>query len=95
MEPCALDHRQMLIEANEPIRQVYFPLGGVISLVIGTVNGATLEVAMVGREGMVGLSILFGSESAPISAVVQVPGEALRMSAAAFREEIERYGALV
>ncbi|MGH6945090.1 MAG: Crp/Fnr family transcriptional regulator, partial [Geminicoccaceae bacterium] len=39
--------------------------------------------------------ILFGSESAPISAVVQIPGEALRMSAAAFREEIERYGALV
>lgn len=95
MEHCALEHRQVLVEANEPIRHIYFPSSGVISLVIGTVNGATLEVAMVGREGMVGLPVLFGGESEPISAVVQVAGEALRMSAVAFCEEVERYGVLV
>ena len=50
MERCALDHREVLVEANEVIRHVYFPLSGVVSLVIGTVNGATLEVAMVGRR---------------------------------------------
>jgi CRP-like cAMP-binding protein len=95
MERCALEHRQMLVEANEPIRFVHFPLSGVISLVIGTVNGATLEVAMVGNEGVIGLPVLFGAESTPISAVVQVPGEALRMSAPAFQAEVEIYGALV
>ena len=95
MERCALDHREVLVEANEAIRHVYFPLSGVVSLVIGTVNGATLEVAMVGREGMVGLPALFGGESEPISALVQVPGEALRMSAAAFADEVKRYGVLV
>jgi CRP-like cAMP-binding protein len=95
MERSTLDHRQILIEANEPIRHVHFPLGGVVSLVIGTVNGATLEVAMVGNEGMIGLPVLFGSETTPISAVVQVPGEALRMSAQAFRAEVDRYGPLV
>ena len=95
MERCALDHRQVLIEANEPIRQVHFPVSGVVSLVIGTVNGATLEVAMVGNEGMVGLPILFGSETTPISAIVQVPGEALRMSAPAFRAEVGTYSALI
>ena len=95
MERCALDHRQILIEANEPIRYVHFPVSGVISLVIGTVNGATLEVAMVGNVGVIGLPILFGSGSTPISAVVQVPGEALRMTAPAFRAEVETYGPLV
>jgi CRP-like cAMP-binding protein len=95
MERCVLDHMEILIEANEPIRYVHFPVSGVISMVIGTVNGATLEVAMVGKEGMIGLPVLFGSETAPISAVVQVPGEALRMSAPAFRAEVETYGPLV
>jgi CRP-like cAMP-binding protein len=85
----------MLIEANESIRYVHFPVSGVISLVIGTVNGATLEVAMVGNEGVIGLPVLFGTESTPISAVVQVPGEALRMGAPAFRAEVETYGPLV
>jgi CRP-like cAMP-binding protein len=95
MERCALDRRQILVEANEPIRHVYFPVSGVISLVIGTVNGATLEIAMVGNEGVIGLPILFGTESTPISAVVQLSGEALRMGAPAFRAEVETYGALV
>ena len=95
MERCALDYRQMLLDANEPVRHVYFPLSGVISLLIATTNGATLEVAMVGNEGMVGLPALFGGGSAPISAVVQVPGEALRMNALAFRDEVESYGPLV
>jgi CRP-like cAMP-binding protein len=95
MERCPLDPRAVLVEANEPIRHVHFPLSGVISLVIATVNGATLEVAMVGREGMLGLPILLGGASTPMSAVVQVPGEALRMSAAAFGEEVKRSGPLV
>lgn len=88
LEACALEHRQMLVEANEPVLQVHFPLSGAISLVIATVNGATVEVAMVGNEGMIGLPVLFGSGSAPIGAMVQVPGEALRMSAQAFQEQI-------
>ena len=95
MDRCALGRRQVLVESNEPIRHVYFPVSGVTSLVIGTVNGATLEVAMVGDEGMVGLPLLFGAERTPISAVVQVPGEALRMGAPAFRAEVETYGGLV
>ncbi len=95
LERCQLEHRAGLIEANEPVRHVLFPLSGVISLVIATVSGATVEVAMVGREGFLGLPVLFGSESTPISAVIQVPGEALRMTAPAFRAEVEAYGPLV
>jgi CRP-like cAMP-binding protein len=95
VERCGLDRRQILVEANEPIRYVHFPLSGVVSLVMATVNGATVEVAMVGNEGMIGLPVLFGSETTPISAVVQVSGEALRMSAPAFKEEVRNCGALV
>lgn len=95
MEWCALDRRQVLCEANEPIRHVYFPLNGMVSLVNATANGATVEVAMVGREGMVGLSLLFGSETMPLTAVVQVAGAGLRMTAGAFREEVGRSDVLV
>jgi CRP-like cAMP-binding protein len=95
MERSSLGRRQLLVEANQPIRHVHFPLSGVISLVISTVNGATVEVAMVGREGMIGLPLLLGGGTTPISAVVQVAGETLAMTAAAFREEVKTYGPLV
>jgi CRP-like cAMP-binding protein len=91
MERCALERRQVLTETNEPIRHVYFPLSGVISLVNATVNGATVEVAMVGREGLIGLPILFGAETMPLTAIVQVPGEGLRINAASFRDTLRRH----
>lgn len=94
-ERCALERRQVLSEANEPIRHVYFPQSGLVSLVNATFNGATVEVAMIGHEGLVGLSALFGSGGMPLTAVVQIGGEGLRMSAAAFREEVRRHGALL
>lgn len=95
MERCSLDRRQLLCETNEPIRHVYFPLSGLVSLVNDTVNGTSVEVAMVGREGMVGLPTLFGSDTVPLAAIAQVAGEALRMSAGAFREEVKRNGSLL
>jgi CRP-like cAMP-binding protein len=95
MERCALERRQVLSEANEPIRHVYFPLSGLVSLVNATFNGATVEVAMVGHEGLIGLSALFGGRGMPLTAVVQIGGEALRMNAATFREEVRRHDALL
>lgn len=95
MERCSLERRQVLCEANEPIRYVYFPLSGLVSLVNATINGATIEVAMVGHEGLVGLSVFFGNETMPLTAVVQMPGEAFRISAATLREEARRNGPLV
>ena len=95
LERCSLGHREVLIEAHEPVRHLHFPLSGVVSLIVAAVNGATLEIAMVGNEGVVGLPTLFGSGSTSISAVVQVPGESLRMAAPAFRAEVETYGPLL
>jgi CRP-like cAMP-binding protein len=95
MEVCALEHRQMLIEPNEPIPYVHFPLSGVVSLVISTVNGATVEIAMIGNEGIIGSPVLFGSGTAPVGAIVQVPGEALRIGAQPFRDHVESRGPLI
>ena len=58
-------------------------------------NGATLEIALVGCEGLIGLPIFLGSEITPVNALVQLPGEALRISAPAFRQQVKRYGPLV
>jgi len=95
LERCVLEHRQVLIDVNEPIGYVHFPVRGLASLIMGTMNGFTVEVAMVGSEGVVGLPVVFGSETAPINCVVQVPGEAYRMSAAAARAEARQNAVLL
>jgi len=94
-ERCSFERKQLLLEANEPIRWVHFPFSGAVSLIMASTSGATIEIAMVGCEGLIGLPILLGGETTPISAVVQLPGEALRIGAPAFRQQIERSAPLV
>src|SRR5690349_4377336 len=61
LEPIALPSREVLHEAETPIRWVYFPTSGMVSLVLVMSDGALAEVGMVGREGMVGVSVFLGS----------------------------------
>jgi CRP-like cAMP-binding protein len=84
------DYKKSLYEASRPIKQVYFPINGVASLVITTSDGASAEVGTIGSEGMVGLPIVFGDRIAPSSMYVQVPGTALGMDAGIFRSELDR-----
>jgi CRP-like cAMP-binding protein len=86
----AFEYRKSLYEAGRQIGQVYFPIDGVASLVITTVEGASAEVGTIGSEGMVGLPICLGDRDAPSSVYVQVPGTALRMEAGIFRDVLER-----
>ena len=94
LQPVRLGRKQVLERPGEPIGQVYFPLNGVCSSVSAMADGATAEVATVGRDGLVGLSLFFGSESTPLLVFSQIPGDALRMSADAFRREVEAAGPL-
>jgi len=77
-----------------PIEHVYFPLDSFISLVMVIDSHSRLEVGLIGCEGMLGTSLLFGIKISPFYAVVQGAGAALRITAAAFAHELEQSTAL-
>jgi CRP-like cAMP-binding protein len=95
LEAVPLAPKQVIFEANGPIPHVYFPTDGVVSLVTYLEDGPSVEIATVGREGMVGLSLFLETATIAWRAFGQVPGEALRMRAGSFRDEVERNGAFV
>jgi CRP-like cAMP-binding protein len=85
---------EVIYEPGEQIRNVYFPTGGIISLLATVEDRATLEVGIVGREGMVGLPAFMGVKTSGNRAVVQGAGAAIRMKARVFRNECEDGGSL-
>lgn len=95
LEAVSVGVKHVIYEPNGPIKHVYFPISCVISLVTYLKDGASVEMATIGLEGMVGLPIFLGTDTMPSRAFGQVPGDALRITAAAFTAEIERNGPLV
>lgn len=85
LESVALTHEQVLFEAEEPLRFVYFLDGGLVSILAPLEGDKVAEVALVGKEGMVGMPVLLGADTHPHRAVVQASGSALRMPAKALR----------
>jgi len=89
-----LTSADILHEAGARLRHVYFPTGSFISLVTPLDACAGLEIALVGDEGMVGVSLLLGVPVSPWHHLVQGGGSAWRITAASFRGELERSPAL-
>ena len=85
---------EVLCEPGTPTRHAYFPIDGFISLVALNEGSPGLEVGMVGREGMQGVQLALGVPTSPLRALVQGPGTAWRIGAAAFRSELARSPAL-
>jgi CRP-like cAMP-binding protein len=84
-----------IIQAPEAqIEAVYFPEGGWVSMVADLVDGARAEIGLAGREGMVGVPLVLGIDTASNEAMVQGPGTALRMEAGAFRQALDEAPAL-
>ena len=77
-EPVRLELRQLVIEAKEPIRHVYFPQSGIASILADSSEGR-IEVGMIGREGMAGLPAVLGIDRSLHDFMVQAVGEALRI----------------
>jgi CRP-like cAMP-binding protein len=93
-EPVSLMFAEILAEPGERIRYVYFPTESFISLTTQIDGGASLEVGMVGDEGMLGLPLMLGVGVSPLHAMVQGEGLALRMGTAPFLHELELSPAL-
>jgi len=88
LELVSMSLKQVIYEPNEPLRHVYFPKNGVISLLTVMEDGNAVEVATVGNEGMVGLPVFLRAKTIPGLAFSQVPGDALRMKADVFQREV-------
>ncbi|WP_238946875.1 Crp/Fnr family transcriptional regulator [Seongchinamella unica] len=93
-EPVELAFADVLSEAGDRIRHVYFPTDSFISQMTRIETRACLEVGLVGDEGMLGISVLLGVEISPLHAVVQGKGTALRMDVAPFRRLLAQSPAL-
>jgi CRP-like cAMP-binding protein len=85
---------QVLYEPEQSITHVYFPNRGTVSLVSTFEDGGSVEVGMVGNEGMFGVCVFLGSITTPLLAQVQLPGDGHRMRADVLRYEFKRGGEL-
>ncbi|HEX3467676.1 MAG TPA: Crp/Fnr family transcriptional regulator [Candidatus Elarobacter sp.] len=93
IERVDLDSHQVLSSPQQPIEGVFFPVEAVASTLLELVDGQTVEVGLMGAEGMTGLSLLFGVRRSNTTVVAQMPGTADRMPARAFTcEVVERGG---
>ena len=90
LRPAVLTVADVLFEAHTTLRYVYFPLDCLVSLFAPVKEHAPLEVAVVGNEGVVGVPLALGLRRSVVRAVVQGSGNALCMSAQAFRDELRR-----
>jgi CRP-like cAMP-binding protein len=88
--PVVLVFGDILYEPGKPMRDVYFPVSCLVSLLTLVEGHLALEVGMVGREGMVGVALALGIKDSPMRALVQGGGPALRMGAARFSKALER-----
>jgi len=82
----------VLYESGGQLRHVYFPTTSIVSLLYVLENGASAEIAVVGNEGILGISLFMGGETTPSRAVVQSAGYGYRMSAKNLKEEFKRAG---
>lgn len=94
LEYVELRRSDVLHEMGEHMQHVYFPYAGTISVVVQMEDGDQAEVGVVGREGMLGLPLVLGTDTAPFRAFAQTSGGAMRMTAADFSEEVGRRAGL-
>jgi CRP-like cAMP-binding protein len=90
----SLSLRQILYEAGAPLEYVYFIEEGVASILTTMADGSTIEVGMIGVEGMVGVLALLGGNLSAQQVIVQIPGTALRMNAALCKAAFDQSAAI-
>jgi len=92
LEPVALPLGEILYGPGGQLQHAYFPTTAIVSLHYVTESGASAEIASVGNEGVVGISLFMGGDTTPSSAVVHTAGQAYRMERRLLKEEFDRAG---
>ncbi|MDB5611997.1 MAG: Crp/Fnr family transcriptional regulator [Bradyrhizobium sp.] len=94
LQSVELARETVLVEAGAPLTHVYLPHSGIISMMVRLSEGQTVEVAMIGRDSIVGASAALGDGVSLTEAVVLLPGSASILDVASFRAAADRSGAL-
>ncbi|HEX8493999.1 MAG TPA: Crp/Fnr family transcriptional regulator [Pyrinomonadaceae bacterium] len=94
LEQVSVELSEILFRPDDVLRYVYFPETCIISLLTDLSDGYGIEVGLVGKEGMAGVSIALGSDKEPKVATVQGAGTLLRLKASVLRDETRRGGML-
>jgi CRP-like cAMP-binding protein len=87
--------REVVQRRRQPLKEVIFPVGGVASMISMGDAGDSVEVATIGREGIVGMPLFLGGTAASVEVFIQVPGEGVYLQAAAFERHVQREPALL
>ena len=95
LEAVELPLGQVLYEAGDVLRYAYFPTTAIVSLLYVMKDGASAEIAVVGRDGILGIALFMGGESTSSRAVVQNAGRAFRLKAEAVKNAFDRGGAVL
>jgi CRP-like cAMP-binding protein len=92
LEPIPISLGDVIYESGAQMRSVFFPTTSIVSLLYVMEDGASAEIAVVGREGIVGVSLFMGGETTPSRAVVQSAGQAYRLKGQRLKDEFNRSG---
>ena len=90
LEPMELELGHVLYQNAQRLEYLYFPTTAMVSLLYTMADGMTAEVGITGNEGVVGIALFLGDDTAPNQAVVQIKGTALRLSASTVQAEFKR-----
>ena len=95
LELAQLPLRSLMYESGRPMRHVYFPTDSLISMQYLLESGAATAISVVGNEGLLGINLFMGGESAPSRSLVQAAGHAYRLPRARVKDEFGRHGELL
>ena len=95
LEPVPMSLGDVLYEPGMRMRYVYFPTTSIVSLLYVMEDGASAEIAIVGNEGILGISLFMGGETTPSRAVVQGAGFGFRLKAQLLKDEFARFGPML
>jgi CRP-like cAMP-binding protein len=95
LEVIRMELGEVLYEPGARLRHVYFPTTSIVSLLYVMEDGASAEIAVVGNEGMLGISLFMGGETTPSHAVVQSAGYGIRLKAQLLKDEFALFGPMM